>query len=573
VTITCNDEKQTGEVSPIRGYMSSVQPVVHFGLGNSEIVNNVFIEWPDGRTLNMAQVRANQTVVARHREARKDKQVSPELERIFVELKNIESVKYTESQYDDYAKEILLPYKLSTLGPVIAKADVNGDELDDFYLGGSTGNPGTLYLQSDNGMFVKFPNISFEHDAVYEDGCATFYDIDSDKDMDLYICSGSNEFDTASSYYQDRLYLNDGMGNFQKSDILPKINASTSVAVPMDFDGDGDMDVFVGARQIPGQYGRLPRSLLLRNVNGKYEDIGSSALPDEGFLGMVTDACWEQMMENQMHLVIAGEWMAIRMFVWGQDRFVENHVAGLEGSEGFWNRIIPVDIDVDGDLDLVAGNCGKNLKYSADAEKPFKMLVNDFDGNGSNDVYLGYYDKEDGKCYPVRGRECSSQQMPFVKTKFASYSDFANATIDKVLEGRLEGSLELHAKTFASGIFENVDGEFQFHPFKNEAQIAPVYGIVVSDFNNDSKPDLFLAGNYYNREVETTRSDAGIGSLLLSSEGLSFEYVHPSKTGILAHGDVRNVILLHGKSDSVLAIINNNSEMQFYRSQKNPQIQ
>lgn len=258
--------------------------------------------------------------------------------------------------------------------------------------------------------------------------------------------------------------------------------------------------------------------------------------------------------------------MPIRVLQWVENvKFEENPIPGLEKTEGLWNRIVAVDIDVDGDLDLIAGNCGLNLKYSAEPDKPFKMVVNDFDSNGSNDVDLGYYDKQDGQCYPVRGRECSSQQMPFVKTKFASYSDFAQATIEKVLEGKMEGAQELKARTFASGIFENVEGEFHFRPFRNEAQIAPVFGIVIHDFNADGKPDIFLAGNYYNREVETTRSDAGIGNLLLSKEGLDFEYVHPSKTGIVANGDVRNLILLHRKSDVCLAIANNNSAMQFFR--------
>ncbi len=565
VTISCGDKKYVGDISPIRGYMSSVQPIAHFGLAGCTMAEEVTIEWPDGHVLAMQNVRANQTIVAHYSDARKKEKSAEPVVTVFIEVKNLDSISYHESIFDDYAREILLPYKLSTLGPVIAKADVNGDKLDDLYVGGSAGNSGTLYIQNFEGTLLKFKNNSFLDDAAYEDGCATFFDVDGDRDMDLYVCSGSNEFDLNSNLYQDRLYLNDGKGNYSKSASLPQISESTSVAVPMDFDGDNDMDLFVGARQVPGQYGRTPRSLLLRNINGKYEDIGREALPDSGFLGMVTDASWVPLTGAQFQLVIAGEWMPIRLFQWNEDKFVESNASGLEKSEGLWNRIAPVDFDGDGDMDLIAGNCGMNLKYSAETDKPFKMLVNDFDGNGSNDVYLGYYDKHDGLCYPVRGRECSSQQMPFVKAKFASYSDFAQATIDKVLEGRMEGSLELHARTFASGIFENINGEFRFHPFRNEAQIAPVYGIVISDFNGDSKPDLFLAGNYYNREVETTRSDAGIGNLLLSSEGLNFDYVHPSQTGILAYHDVRNALLLNGKSDPILVIANNNGKMQFYQ--------
>ncbi|HLF62484.1 MAG TPA: VCBS repeat-containing protein, partial [Saprospiraceae bacterium] len=565
VTVSCEDLTQVGEITPVRGYMSSVQPMAHFGLGSCEMVEEVTVEWPDGYALTMHNVPANQTVVVRHTDAQKKVKSPDPVVTVFEEITNPEPISYPENAYDDYVREVLLPYKLSTLGPVAAKADVNGDALDDLYLGGSAGNPGTLYLQREDGAFIKFHTRSFIQDAVYEDGCATFFDTDQDRDLDLYVCSGGNEFDLNTDLYQDRLYLNDGAGNYTRSDALPQIGASTSVAVPMDFNEDGDMDLFVGARQIPGRYGQIPRSLLLRNVNGRYEDIGAAALPDEGLLGMVTDAVWLQAPGAQSQLVIAGEWMRIRMFQWVEGKFEEYSMPGLERSEGMWNRIIAVDIDVDGDLDLIAGNCGKNLKYSAESDKPFKMLVNDFDGNGSNDVYLGYYDKQDGQCYPVRGRECSSQQMPFVKAKFASYSDFAQATINEILEGRMEGSQELNARTFASGIFENVDGEFHFRPFRSEAQIAPVFGIVLHDFNADHKPDIFLAGNYYNREVETTRSDAGIGNLLLSKEGLDFDYVHPSKSGVIASKDVRNVLLLKRKSDFVLAVANNNSDMQLYR--------
>lgn len=573
VTCVCGDLKQTQEVTPIRGYMSSVDPMIHFGLGKCQVADEIIVEWPDGFVLALQNIEANQTVIAKHSEARKGDKAKQAVDPVFEEIRNPEVITYRESNYDDYAREILLPYKLSTLGPVVAKADVNGDALDDIYIGGSAGTAGSLYVQSEAGDLIKVDIKAFQADAMYEDGCATFFDADGDRDMDLYVCSGSNEFEAGAELYQDRLYMNDGKGNYMSTNVLPRISASTSVAVPLDFDGDSDIDLFVGARQIPGQYGRVPRSLLLKNENGKYEDIGITTLPDSGLLGMVTDAVWVQGTAAQSQLVIVGEFMPIRMLQWYENvRFEETPMPGLQKTEGLWNRIVVTDIDVDGDLDLIAGNCGKNMKYSAETDKPFRMLVNDFDQNGSNDVYLGYYDKNDGQCYPVRDRECSSQQMPFVKTKFASYSDFAQATIDKVLEGKMEGAQELNARTFASGIFENIDGAFEFRPFRNEAQIAPVYGIVVADFNNDAKPDIFMAGNYYNREVETTRSDAGIGNLLLSTEAgsLDWNYVHPSRTGVRAYHDVRNVLLLRRKSDVVIAIANNNTPMQFYRPVQQP---
>jgi hypothetical protein len=448
---------------------------------------------------------------------------------------------------------------------VTAVGDVNGDRLDDLFIGGSAGNSGKLYLQTAAGGLSHFELSSLSSDAAYEDGCARFFDADGDNDLDLFVCSGSNEWEENYDMYQDRLYINDGSGNFARSKGLPAITVSSAVAEPFDYDNDGDMDIFVGGRQVPGNYGRIPRSVCLRNNGGTYEDVTAEILPNAGKLGMITDAHWVALAAATPRLVLAGEWMPIRILEWDGERLTEQTVKGLEESEGMWNRLIPVDIDGDGDLDIVAGNCGLNLKYSADPSKPFTMIVNDFDDNGTNDVYLGYYDKYDGKCYPVRGRECSSQQMPFVKAKFASYADFANATIQEVLDGRMDGAQELKCKVFESGIYEAVGSEMVFHPFENYAQMSPVFGIVVADFNRDDKLDIFLAGNYFHREVETTRSDAGIGNLLLGKGGIDFKYVHPSMTGIIANRDVRNALVLQTKDDPMMAIVNNGSPAQFYK--------
>jgi hypothetical protein len=531
-------------------------------------VDKVTVEWPNGLVLSSEQVKANQTITMKESEAAKGTQDRPATQSMFKEVVMKDTIGYAESAYDDYAKEILLPYRLSTLGPVTAVADVNGDRLDDVYIGGAAGNSGVLYLQTAAGNLARHDQKSFTTDAAYEDGCARFFDADGDKDLDLYVCSGSNEWEENSQMYQDRLYLNDGSGNFTKSKSLPSISTSTSVAEPMDYDNDGDLDIFVGGRQVPGAYGRTPISLCLRNANGIYEDVGAQILPDDAKLGMVTDAHWVSLPATTPRLLLAGEWMPIRILQWNGERFEEQMIRGLEESEGMWNRILPVDIDGDGDLDIIAGNCGLNLKYSADASKPFTMIVNDFDHNGTNDVYLGYFDKHNGKCYPVRGRECSSQQMPFVKAKFASYADFANATIQEVLDGRMDGAQELKCKVFASGIYESVGAELVFRPFHNNAQMSPIYGIIVADFNKDEKLDIFLAGNYFHREVETTRSDAGIGNLLLGKGNLEFTYVHPSETGVIANRDVRNAVLMKSKGDPMLVIINNGSPAQFYQTNR-----
>ncbi len=565
VTTTCGDVRRVGEITPIRGYMSSVEPIAHFGFGSCRDVDTVSVKWPDGTLLTRTHVPANQVLVMRYSEGIRDT-VTPKIpQHYFNPIQNQDPIPYTESTYDDYAKEGLLPYRMSTLGPVIATGDVNGDHLEDVYMGGSVGHAGELYLQNPDGTLSPSQNTVFLKDAAYEDGCATFFDADGDKDLDLYVCSGSNEFPANSTMYQDRLYLNDGKGHFSKSDALPEITASTAVAEPMDYDNDGDIDIFVGARQVPGAYGRTPQSILLMNVNGHYQDVGPQVLPHAGMMGMVTDAHWVVLPGMLPQMVVAGEWMRILILQYDGNEFQEQEIPGLEHSEGMWNRVIPVDIDKDGDMDLVAGNCGLNMKYSTDPDNPFTMIVNDFDHNGTIDQYLGYYDQDDGQYYPVRDWESSYQQMPFIKKEYASNADFAKATLQDILKNRMDGAEQLYARIFASGIFENMSGELVFHPFENSAQVAPIYGIVVSDFNHDGHPDLFMAGNYYNREVETVRSDAGIGNLLFGQGGLNFEYVHPSLTGIVANGDVRAAALLKNLGNPVLVIANNGSKLQTYR--------
>jgi len=527
-------------------------------------VDHLEISWPDGRTWIGNDIKANQILKVSYAEAKNERSKTPESERIFNAIVNAEVVRHVESEYDDYAKEILLPYKMSTLGPIVATGDVNGDDLEDLYLGGSAGSPGQLFLQTPSGQLYTMKNSVFAKDALHEDGGAVFVDHDGDGDLDLYVSSGSNEYDEGSAMYQDRLYANDGKGNFSRTSGLPDIRQSTGVIVPLDFDDDGDNDLFVGARQVPGRYGIIPKSSLLENIGGTYKEIGMEALPEGGDLGMITDGAWADMNgDGKNELILLGDWMPINLLEWGDGSFERMRPVSLEDSHGLWNKLRIGDIDSDGDLDIIAGNLGLNNKYDALVDEPFKMYVNDFDGNGTHDVYLGSYDH--GELYPVRGRDCSSQQMPFVKTKFSSYTEFADMTVSEVLEGKMEGGLEHKAQMFESGIFYNKgDGEYEFRAFPRPAQVAPIFGIVMDDLNNDGYPDLLMAGNYYNREIETTRSDAGIGCLLMGQAEGGFEYIHPARSGIVANGDVRDIFLLKG-TVPLIGVANNNAAMQFYK--------
>ena len=454
---------------------------------------------------------------------------------------------------------------MSTLGPDITSADLDGDGLDEVYLAGSAGEAGQLLHQNSDGTFTSISAQTFAADRIHEDASATFFDADQDKDLDLYVVSGGNEFPVGSANYQDRLYLNDGKGNFTRTN-LPRISSSGSIGTPLDFDEDGDLDLFIGGRQVPGKYGRHASSILLENQSGKFQDVTTTKAPDFLEMGMVTDAVWVDLDgKAQNELAVVGEWMPIQIYRFEQGVFSRlQNFEKLDHTSGWWNSITSADIDNDGDQDLIAGNLGLNIKFKASEEKPFKMFINDFDENGTHDIYLGYYD-QDGKMYPVRGRQCSSEQMPFVKEKFESYEAFATATIDQVLEGRLEGSEERMAEMFASVILINQgDLNFEIKPLPNQAQISPIQDCLVRDVNGDSHLDIVTIGNYYNREVETTRSDAGVGCLLLGDGKGNFKAELPAKSGLNSYLDARSITEIQTATGPKILVANNDAPVDVY---------
>ncbi len=565
-------QHQVSDLTPYRGYMSSCQNIAHFGVGRNGTVAKVSVLFPDGKEWSQTNVKANQNLVVKYSADLPNGNANRSVNTYFQALANANTdIDYQENRFNDYAREVLIPYKMSNLGPIIAVADVNQDGNDDFYLGGSVGTPGKLYLQGDDGSFTYSPQEVFEGDKPYEDGAAQFVDVDVDGDMDLYVSSGGNEYPDGTDGYQDRLYINAGGGQFLKTTALPVMTTSTSTVCLLDYDQDGDMDFFVGGRQMPGGYGRKVNSMLFENTRSSLVDVTDSKT--EGFkdLGMVTDAQWVDIDgDQQQELVVVGEWMPITIFKMQEGRLVPTENPSLEVSRGLWNSLAAVDVDKDGDLDLVAGNYGLNYKYTASAANPFKLYVKDFDDNGTNDVYLGYHDESDGKLYPVRGRQCSSEQMPFVKDKFKDYNAFGKATLVDVLEGRMDGSTVQECHTFAHTLFLNDgQGNFKASELPKMAQVAPIYDMVIRDFNGDGNEDLFCVGNFHQREVETTRSDAGVGTMLLGDGKGGFTVMAPSATGVVANQDARAIAWMKNKwNRPVMAIANNGSPVQFYEEKK-----
>jgi hypothetical protein len=534
------------EHSLTRGFQSSVEPILHFGLGQEDTIDSIEIFWPDGKVESLKNVSANKTLEVYYENA-EEKNAEPEKKALaFNDITKEAGLNFyhTEDLYDDFLVEPLLPHKNSELGPALTVADINEDGLDDFFLGNAKNSEGALFIQNKLGEFDEVDG-PWKEDRSFEDTGAVFFDADSDGDQDLYVVSGGNNLVNNADFYQDRLYVNTPEG-FVKSQALPEINASGLKVAPIDFDGDGDMDLFVGGRIQPGHYLKPPQSYLLENTGGadmslQFADVTDDRAPELQNIGMVTDALWHDFnADGNQDLILTGEWMPITFFENEGNRFNDvTEKMGFENTVGWWNTMETADFDNDGDMDLVAGNLGLNSKYKSTEDSPFEIYVNDFDENKRQDIVLSVTKK--GVKLPVRGRECSSQQIPMIKKNFETYASFASASLDDIYgEGMLENSIHKKVDTFAHHWFENKgDGTYEMHQLPNEAQFSSINDISVFDYDKDDYPDLLIAGNLYDTEVETPRSDAGIGLVLQNNGQKGFDAVLMNESGLLIDNEVK----------------------------------
>ena len=403
-----------------------------------------------------------------------------------------------------------------------------------------------------------------EKEKAFEDVSAQFFDVDGDNDFDLYVVSGGNEWPANHRMYQDRLYINTN-GNFVKeNNRLPKIVSSGSCIKPFDYDQDGDLDLFVGSRHTPQKYPYPGASYLLENNNGVFKDITKTIAPELSEIGMVTDALWTDFDQDGLSdLVIVGEWMPITVFR-NTNKTLKKDATLFENTNGWWNSINSADFDQDGDMDYIVGNLGLNYKYKASAKEPFEIYANDFDDNGTNDIVLGYYNN--GDLFPLRGRECTSLQMPFIKEKFPTYEGFGSADLVQVYgQEKLEKALHAKAYTFASVFIENLgDGKFNIVELPKQAQLSSINDIHIDDFDDDGLKDILVAGNLYQSEVETPRNDASYGLLLKNNGGHSFVPVPAAKSGILIKGDVKAIRPFRYKGKKVVLFGRNNERLDSY---------
>jgi enediyne biosynthesis protein E4 len=573
VTLRGGEQLFYQELSPSRGFQSSVDYVLTFGLGSTAKIDSLTVEWPDGRLSVRKDVQPNQRITLRQSEAAAVKAGTPSTSaRLFANVTGQVALDFVhrENEFVDFDRERLVPKLVSTEGPFLALADVNGDGSTDVFIGGAKDQAGKLLVQQRGGGFASTNETLFQQDRISEDLGALFFDATGDGAPDLYVVSGGSEFSDLAPALQDRLYINDGRGNFRKADgHLPFVSASESRLAAADFDDDGDLDLFVGGRVVPGRYGLDPTSMLLENDGrGRFRDVTEQSAPELVRAGMVTDALWQDIdQDRRLDLIVVGEWMPITIFRnLGKGRLQRLNARGLERSHGWWNRILAADFTGDGRVDFVVGNLGLNSRLRASENEPASMHVKDFDGNGSLEQIVSYYNG--GTSYPLPLRDDLIKALPYLKARYLNYKDYAGQTVTDIFPGNeLNDAVVKQVHTFATTLVRNNgDGSFTLVPLPLEAQIAPVYGILADDIDGDTKLDLLLAGNFDGVKPEIGRISASYGLFLRGDGKGSFTPVPTAQSGFHVPGQARDIQRIDTPQGPLYVVTRNNDRPLVFRS-------
>jgi len=567
VTLTFTDTtKQTIESKRVRGYRSAVSNKIHFGFEKNKIIRDLKIDWTDQTSQTIADVNKNSLITINQNES--IAKSSPRLNENKL-FKSANNGKYNlnyvhrENDYDDFKKEILLPIRQSTLGPIVNKADINNDGLEDIFIGGAAGYSSTVFIQKNN-KFIKKNIPVFEEDLAFEDSGSVFFDIDMDKDLDLFICSGGNAQNPDSPLYNNRLFLNNGEGEFIKSgqSALNNDFSSTATAIVVDLNNDGQSELIVANRIKPQHYPIHSPSIIYSVKNGQLVDVTNQWSEDLNSFGIINDLIASDIDgDGDQDLIAVGEWTGIGIFINENNKLILDDQ--FLNQTGWWFSVTETDVNNDDRPDFIVGNLGLNSKYKASQEKPLKIFAEDFDSNGTNDIVLS--NKYKDEYVPLRGRECSSQQMPFIAEKYPSYESFAHASLIDIYGDKVSDSYNKEVIDFKSYIMINTGTGFKLKALPIQAQEFPIFSCISKDLNGDDFEDLIIAGNIYQTEVETPRLDSGKGLVLISNGKNNYDPVSTAKSGLNTPGDVKsleyiklesaNDILVVGKNQSVLQIV------------------
>ena len=566
-----------------RGVVTSEAPIVHFGLGPDTVVKKLTIRWPLGDVQVLENLLADKLYtiaepafpngVRPHRPAAHLQDPAPANALYHEEARGrgLDAVSAVRP-FAEFFRQALLPRRLNGLAPAVAVADVNGDGLDDIFVSGAAGQAGVLYLGRPDGSFAPAPNQPWAEAKDADDVGALFFDANGDGHPDLLVTAGGVQQDEGDPLLDDRLYLNDGHGNFAlaPAGTLPRDGESTKTCAAADFAGDGHPGLFIGGRLVPGKWPATPRSFLYRNEGGRLVDVTDTFAPGLRHVGMVTAAAWADVDgDGRPDLVLTLEWGPVKIFHnTGHGLEDDTSRRGLAKTTGWWSALTVADVNGDGRPDLIVGNVGLNTKYHATPAAPTVLFAGDLDGSGKSTLVEAQYDN-DGRLYPVRGRSKLAYTFPWLRKKFATFADYARASVEDIFQAeRLKAATRLDANELESGIFlQQPDGTFVFQPLPREAQIAPINAFVYGDLDGDGHPDLFCVGNNFGPEPSTGRFDGGLGLLLKGDGHGHFSPVAPAESGLIVPGDARaaSAVAIPGQSQApAIVVTQSNGPVLFF---------
>ncbi len=573
VTLYCGDQQFFQEQIPTRGFQSTVDNRLLIGIGKHTKIDSARIVWPDGKVNSLDEIPINQYLIIESKTGRNEDVILSEEVLPMFEITSVEGLdeyRHTENNFIDFDRDKLIFNMISNEGPGICVSDVNSDGLDDVFVGGAKNMPGSLFIQDKNGVFSISNQKVFDKDKISEDTDCVFFDADNDGDEDLYVCHGGNEFPSSSLALADRLYLNDGKGNFETSDQLfpgSKLE-STSCVRPADFDQDNDLDLFVGTRLRPFLYGVPVNGYILENDgNGIFKNVTSVKAPDLQEIGMITDMQWTDLDgDSDLDMIIVGEYMPVKVIINQAGHFIDRTAESvLTSSNGWWNTIEAADLDLDGDIDFVLGNHGLNSKFKASPDQPLTMYVNDFDNNGRVEHIICTHNGD--STYPMITRDELVEQMPYLQTKYPDHKSFKEQKINDIFtHDQLERSVRLIANNMHSSIlFNQGNGKFDLVPLPVQAQFTPIYAIQIEDFNSDGFPDIAMGGNLYRAKPASGIYDGSYGVLLKGDGKGNFTCMDYLRSGFNVKGEVRDIAKLNKVNGNLLLVAVNNGKLKIFK--------